>query len=461
MELKMSDSAPQTKPSGEASKMPPKPAPNQPHGHGSSWVIWLVILAVIVIGGILLLRHHGQPQAQGRGRGGGTPVVGTTTAQQGNIGNYVSALGSVTPLNVVSVNTRVEGQITKISYQEGQFVHKGDPLLVIDPGPNQASLLQAQGQLERDTALLADAKLDLQRYQEACSSNAIPKQELDTQVATVHQDEGTVKLDQGELDSAKVQLAYCYINSPIDGRVGLRLVDEGNIVQAGSTNLVVITQLQPISVIFDVAEDFLPDIEKQLRQGKKLVVDALDRSMTNKLATGTLETIDNQINPTTGTVEFRAIFSNDDQSLFPNQFVNASLLVNTLSNVTLLPNTAIQRNSDSAFVYTIGPVQSDQTNQDQTATNTKVRDETSTNAASGRGGSTNQMQTAMVTLKTITVGTTDGSVSEVEGIDPGTVVVADNFNRLTDGMTVMVRPSTGSTNQTGQMRHKRKKKASQ
>jgi multidrug efflux system membrane fusion protein len=458
MESKMSDSAPQAKPSGEASKMPPKPAP----GHGSSWVIWLVILLVLIGAGIFLLRHRGQPQpqSQGRGRGGGTPMVSTTTAQQGNIGIYVNALGSVTPLNVVSVNSRVEGQIVKISYQEGQFVHKGDPLLVIDPGPNQAALLQAQGQLERDSALLADARLDLERYQEAYSSNAIPKQQLDTQVATVHQDEGTVKLDQGELDNAQVQLAYCYINSPIDGRVGLRLVDEGNIVQAGSTNLVVITQLQPISVIFDVAEDFLPDIEKQLRQGKNLVVDAFDRSMTNKLATGTLETIDNQINPTTGTVQFRAIFSNDDQSLFPNQFVNARLLVNTLSNVTLLPNTAIQRNSDSAFVYTIGPVQSDQTNQDQTATNTMVRDVTSTNTAVGGAGGTNQM--AMVSLKTITVGTTDGNVSEVEGIDPGTVVVADNFNRLTDGTSVIVRPSpTGSTNETGQVRHKRKKKVSQ
>ena len=351
-------------------------------------------------------------------------MVSTATAQQGNIGIYVNALGVVTPLNTVSVNSRVQGQIMKVNYQEGQLVHAGDPLVEIDPGPNQAALTQAEGQLARDTAQLEDARLDLERYQEAFASNAIPRQQLDTQVAVVHQDEGTVKLDQGQLDNAKVQLAYCYITAPISGRVGLRLVDAGNIVQANSTSpLLVITELQPITVIFNVAEDDLPQIQKQLRQGKQLVVDAFDRAQLKKLATGTLETLDNQIDPTTGTVKLKAVFTNDDESLFPNQFVNARLLVDTLTDVTLLPNTAIQRNADSAFVYLLDP------------------------------GQTNELKT--ITMQIITVNTTDGTVSAVEGIDPGRVVVADNFNKLTDGAKVIVRKSAGETGKTGA--HKKRK----
>ena len=454
----MADSTPQTKRSDDSPQVPSAPAPGKKRRRGPGIFIIVAIVILLVIAGIFLLRPRGSASAagqSGRGRGGGLgpTIVSTETAQQGDIGIYVNDLGAVTPLNTVSVNTRVAGQIVKIDYQEGQFVHVGDPLLTIDPGPNQAALTQSEGQLERDTALLADAKLDLQRYQEAYASNAIPRQQLDTQVALVQQDDGTVKLDQGELDNAKVQLAYCYITAPISGRIGLRLVDLGNIVQAGSTNLVVITQLQPISVIFNVAEDDLPQIQKQLRLGKKLVVDAFDRDQQNKLATGTLETLDNQINPTTGTVQFRAIFDNEDESLFPNQFVNARLLVNTLSNVTLLPNTVLQRNADSAFVYTVQPVPAD-----AVATDSMPSAPASINAPA----STNQMPTATITMQTITVGTTDGNVSEVEGIDPGTMVVADNFNKLTDGAKVMLRPSNTSTNGTsGAGTHKRKKKVSQ
>ena len=345
----------------------------------------------------------------------GPIMVSTATAQSGNIGVYVSALGVVTPLNTVSVNSRVAGQIMKVYYQEGQMVRAGEPLLEIDPGPNDAALTEAEGQLARDNALLDDAKLDLERYQEAFASNAIPKQQLDTQVATVHQDEGTVQLDQGTLANAKVQLAYCHINAPISGRVGLRLVDAGNIVQAGSTNLVVITELQPISVIFNVAEDDLPQILAQLRAGKTLTVDAFDRALTKKLATGTLTTLDNQIDTTTGMLRLRAVFTNDDESLFPNQFVNARLLVNTLEGVTLLPNTVIQRNADGAFVYLLKP--------DQT-----------------------------VAMQTVTVGTTDGNVSQVDGVDPNTVVVADNFNKLTDGAKVTVRPAGGGAGKGGHHR---------
>jgi len=359
--------------------------------------------------------YGGRSGGGGGGGGMGPIMVSTATAQKGDIGVYVSALGAVTPLNTVAVNSRVAGQIMKVYYQEGQMVHAGDPLLLIDPEPYQAALTEAQGQLARDNALLDDAKLDLKRYQDAFASNAIPKQQLDTQVATVHQDEGTVEFDQGTLDNAKVQLAYCHIGAPISGRVGLRLVDGGNIVQAGSTNLVVITQLQPITVIFNVAEDDLPQIIEQLRTGKKLAVDAFDRTLTKKLAGGTLETLDNEIDPTTGMVRFRAIFTNEDESLFPNQFVNARLLVKTLEGVTLLPNTVIQRNADGAFVYLLKP--------DQT-----------------------------VAMQTVTVGTTDGNVSEVEGIDPNTVVVADNFNKLTDGAKVTVRPAGGGAGKGGHHR---------
>jgi multidrug efflux system membrane fusion protein len=345
-------------------------------------------------------------------------MVSTAKAQTGDIGIYVNALGVVTPLNTVSIVSRVQGQITKIYYQEGQMVHAGDPLVEIDPGPNQAALTQAEGQLARDSAQLEDARLDLARYQEAFASNAIPKQQLDTQVALVHQDEGTVKLDQGLLDNAKVQLAYCHITAPISGRVGLRLVDVGNIVQANATNpLLVITELQPISVIFNVAEDDLPQIQKQLQAGNTLTADAFDRAQTKKLATGTLLTLDNQIDPTTGTVKFKAIFTNDDESLFPNQFVNVRLLVDTLEDVTLLPNTVIQRSADSAFVYVLKP--------DSTGTN------------------------QIASMQTVTVDTTDGNVSAVEEIDPGTVVVADNFNKLTDGAKVTVRPANGGAGRGG------------
>jgi len=380
---------------------------------------------ILLIAGIFIVWRHrtssSTTTASAGGRGGagfGPLMVSTVKAQTGDIGIYVNALGVVTPLNTVSIVSRVQGQITKIYYQEGQTVNVGDPLVEIDPGPNQAALLQAEGQLARDMALLENARLDLERYQEAFASNAIPKQQLDTQVAAVHQDEGTVKVDQGLLDNAKVQLAYCHITAPISGRVGLRLVDLGNIVQANATNpLLVITELQPITVIFNVAEDDLPQIQKQLQAGNTLTVDAFDRAQTKKIATGTLLTLDNQIDPTTGTVKFKAVFTNDDESLFPNQFVNARLLVDTLEDATLLSNTVIQRNADSAFVYLIKP--------DQTGTNQTVA------------------------MQTITVGTTDGNVSSVEGIEPGTVVAADNFNKLSDGAKVTLRPAGGGAGKGG------------
>jgi multidrug efflux system membrane fusion protein len=373
---------------------------------------------VILIGIAAIIWSHrraakGQPQA-GRGRPGGGPgmlMIGTTTARKGDIGVYVSALGVVTPVNTVTVRSRVDGQLVKVNYQEGQMVRAGDSLVEIDPAPFQAALGQAEGQLARDSALLENARLDLDRYKEAFARNAIPRQQLDTQSSAVHQYEGSVRLDQAQVDNAKVQLAYCHITAPISGRIGLRLVDMGNIVHASdTTGLLVITQLEPINVIFSVAEDYLTQIQHQMKQGNKLAVDALDRAQQKKIASGTLQTLDNQIDPTTGTVKLKALFDNQDGALFPNQFVNARLLVDTHQDVTLLPNTTIQRNAQGAFVYLF------QTNQ-------------------------------TVAMHPITAGVTDGTVSEVEGLEPGAIVAADNFNRLTDGAKVTVRPAAGERTQ--------------
>lgn len=389
----------------------------------------------------------------GRGGGGGfgPPMISTTRATNGSIGIYVNALGVVTPRKTVSITSRVQGQIVAVKYREGQMVQAGDPLLEIDPGPSQAALTQAEGQLKRDTALLANARLDLERYQEAFASNAIPKQQMDTQAALVQQDEGTVVLDQGLVDNARVQLAYCHITAPISGRVGLRLVDEGNLAQAnGTTPLVVITELHPITVIFNVAEDALPPILEQVRAGKTLTVEAYDRAQTKRLAAGTLETVDNQIDPTTGTVKFRAQFENADEALFPNQFVNAHLLVKTLEDATLLPNAVIQRNADGAFVYVVKPPKqkSASTNGVEAAGSGADAAQSAADAApnpaalgtnAASGGARPAGRPASVTLQVITVQTTDGTVSAVEGIQPGAMVAADSFNKLTDGASVLVR----------------------
>ncbi|MDB6040431.1 MAG: secretion protein HlyD [Verrucomicrobiales bacterium] len=371
------------------------------------WVLAGLIIAA-GIGAFFLHRQKPKTQPTGGKPGGGAPtlMVSTAVARKGDIGVFVNALGVVTPVNTVAVKSRVDGQIVKINYEEGQLVHQGDSLLEIDSGPYRAALTQAEGQFARDSALLENAKLDLDRYKEALAKNAIPKQQLDTQMSAVHQYEGAVKLDEGQIENAKVQLAYCHIVAPITGRVGLRQVDAGNIIHANDTSpLVVITQLQPITVVFSVAEDNLPQIQQQMRQAKKLAVNAFDRAQLKKIAMGALQTMDNQIDTTTGTVKLKALFPNEDESLFPNQFVNAQLLVDTHHDVTLVPNPVLQRNAQGPFVYLLKP--------DQT-----------------------------VTVNPVALGTTDGIVSEVKGLEPGALVVSDNFNRLNDGMKVTVRPAS-------------------
>jgi len=405
-------------------KPSPSPAAEARPARPRKWP-WIAAAILVALVFFIILRRKPQEEGQTSGRGGrgggmaGQAVtIDTATAKKGDIGVFVNALGTVTPYYTVSVRTRVDGQLVKVHYEEGQLVKKGDPLVDIDSAPFEAALTQAQGQLARDNALLENARLDLSRYQEAFSKNAIPKQQLDTQAATVHQYEGTVRLDEGVVSNAQVQLDYCHISAPIRGRVGLRLVDPGNIVHASDTTpLVVITELQPITVIFNVAEDFLPQIQHQLKQGKLLLVDALDRAQQKKIASGVLLTLDNQIDTATGTLKLKAIFTNEDEVLFPNQFVNARLLVDTHRDVVLLPNPVIQHNAQGAYVYLV------------------------------EEGETNKT----VTLKNVTVVTTEGDTSEVEGIDAGAAVAASNFNRLTDGATVKVRAPGEGRQQGGGM----------
>jgi len=321
----------------------------------------------------------------------------------GNIDVYLDELGTVTPVYTVTVASRVAGELTEVRYKEGQLVKKNELLAVVDPRPYEAVLLQSQGALSRDQAALKNARIDLVRYQNSFKEHAIPQQQLATQEALVEQDEGTVKVDQGNLEAAQVNVDYTRILSPIDGRVGLRLVDPGNIVPAnGTTGIAVITQLQPITVIFTIAEDSLSQVVEQTSAGNTLAVKALDRTKQHELADGTLLTVDNQINTTTGTVRARASFPNTHNELFPNQFVNVRLLVKTLTDVTLVPEAAIQRNNDVAFVYVIQPDSS-------------------------------------VKQQNIKIIATEGQVSAATGVTAGQHVVTDGFDRLQSGSKITIR----------------------
>jgi membrane fusion protein, multidrug efflux system len=385
--------------------------------HKSKWqrlFVWAAILLTFGVIFVLVLRHNDttqSPTASRRGMTGPVTVV-TATAQKGNIGVYLDAIGTVTPTYTASITSQVTGMVTQVHYQEGQLVRKGQALIDIDARPFEAQLMQAEGTLERDTNVLAQAKMDLERYREAWARNGIPKQTLDDQEKIVLQDQGTVKNDQGTVQFDKVQVGFCHITAPITGRVGLRLVDPGNVVQNnGSNPLVVITQVQPITAIFTIPEDSLGQVQAQTRGKKRLSVDAFDRTQQTKIATGKLLTIDNQIDTTTGTVKLRASFDNKDGALFPNQFVNTRLLVKMLEGVTLIPTSTIQHNGQTAYVYFI------------------------------------QNDTAQI--RNIKTGIVEAGMTAVQGINPGDVVANSSFEKLQNNskVTVAKKPQPAGTSE--------------
>jgi multidrug efflux system membrane fusion protein len=377
-----------------------------PPWYRKRWVLWTsLLLLLLLIAIIVLVIHKNEVKAAAakRALAAVKPSVTVTvaTAAKGSIGIYLDAIGTVTPVYTANIVAQASGVLTAVHYSEGQFVQKGDALADIDPRPYQAQLLQAQGTLERDTNVLAQAQMDVDRYRTAWAGNGISKQLLDDQEKIVLQDQGTVKNDQGAVNYDQVQLGYCHIIAPISGRVGLRLVDPGNVVQASAaTVLAVITQMQPTTVIFTMPEDSLGQVQARMRKVHTLPVEAWDRSQTTKIAAGKLQTIDNQIDTTTGTVKLRALFENKKGALYPNQFVNTRLLVNTLDGVTLVPSGAVQHNGQIAFLYVI---------------------------ANG-----------VASVRNITTGVSDGGMTAVTGINPGEVVATSSFDKLQSGSPVVM-----------------------
>jgi len=369
---------------------------------------WIGLIALVSLGVAIYVFFvkSGEAQAPSRRQdpaARAVPVV-TAKAKTGSMNVYLAGLGTVTPVNTVTVKSRVDGQLMKVLFREGQMVRAGDLLAQIDPRPFEVQLTQAEGQMAKDQAQLKNAQIDLERYKVLFQQDSIAKQQLDTQEALVRQDEGAIKVDQGQIDNARLQLVYSNITAPISGRVGLRLVDAGNMVHASDANgLLVITQIDPIAVIFTIPEDSLPQVQKQIRAGQKLPVDAYDRDLKHKLAAGSLMTIDNQIDQTTGTVKLKAVFPNGDGALFPNQFVNARLLVDTVRDVVIVPNAAIQRNAQAAFVYVVKP--------DTT-----------------------------VAVRNVKIGETEGDETAIiGGLSAGEVVVTDGVDKLQPGAKVALR----------------------
>ena len=390
----------------------------------SRWWVWIVVLALVAVAiwyyrGTRSMSEAGGKAAPGAyGKGGpgdfgmfGPVPVVVATAQKGDLPVYLVGLGSVTAFNTVTVRSRVDGQIVKVNFTEGQFVHEGDALIEIDPRPYQVMLEQAEGQLAKDQAQLHDVQVDFGRYTTLYNEGVVPKQQVDTQEAQVGQFQGALKADQATIDNAKLQLVYSRITAPISGRVGLRLVDIGNIVHAtDTTGLLVITQLQPISVIFTLPQDQLQQVLVKIRGGGVLPVQAYDRDDTTKIADGKLATIDNQIDPTTGTYKLKAIFSNDNNVLFPNQFVNVHMLVDTKHNVVIVPAAAIQRGPQGTYVYVVS------------------------------GGDT-------VKIRIVTVAQTTGNnVGVSSGLNAGDVVVIDGQDKLQNDSKVIANaaPTSGA-----------------
>jgi membrane fusion protein, multidrug efflux system len=382
------------------SKSAPPKAPKR--GRFLRVLIWIAVLGVFALGFYLV----SMPKEAPKGRIGAPTTIMTTTAKTGSIGVYLDAIGTVTPVYTASIFSQVTGVVVGVNYQEGQIVKKGDPLVDIDDRQYQAQLTQAQGALQRDQNVLAQAEMDLSRYQAAWARNGVAKQILDDQGKLVLQEQGTVKNDEGAVAFDQLQVEYCHIKAPIAGRVGLRPIDPGNLVTAGTsanssaTPLLVITQIQPITVVFTIAEDNLGQVMEQLRNGAKLPVDVYDRAAQTKLASGELIAVDNQIDTTTGTVKVRASFANDDFALFPNQFVNARLLVKTLQDVTLIPSSSIQQNGQTSFVYVI--------------------------------------QDNVAHLRNIKAGVSDNGFTQVEGVIPGDVLADSSFDKLQDNSKITV-----------------------
>src|SRR5215469_16162137 len=369
--------------------------------------LWLLLIVAIIGGAVWYFPRPEPLQKDGARPPAGAPVsVGVSPVEKGDMPVTLSQLGTVIPLAMVTVKTQISGYLMEVAFQEGQMVKKGDFLVQIDPRPYQVALEQAEAQLAKDQALLKNAQLDLQRYNTLVAQNSIAKQTRDTQVSLVAQNEATVKADQAQIDAQKLNLTYCHIVSPVGGRVGLRQVDAGNYVQTSDPNgIVVVTQLQPISVIFTLPEDSLPEVMKRVRAGAVLPVTAYDRTGSTEIATGKLDTVDNQIDTTTGTVKLRAIFDNDQEVLFPNQFVNVKLLVNTLHDANIVPASAIQRGAPGTYLYVVKP--------NRTVGVQKVR-----------------------------LGPTDGQrIAILSGVEPGENVVIDGTDRLRDGANVTMAPT--------------------
>ena len=416
----------------------PLARPAQPGGVVShrprrSWgrrLVWLLLVVAIVGAAVWYFpRPQTQPKESGRGQSGAPVPVGVSPVQKGDMPVTLSQLGTVTPLATVTVKTQISGYLVQVGFQEGQMVNKGDFLAQIDPRPYQVALEQAQAQLAKDQALLKNAQVDLQRYNTLVAQNSVATQTRDTQVSLVAQDEATVKADQAQIDAQKLNLTYCRIVSPVTGRVGLRQVDAGNYVQNSDPNgIVVVTQLQPISVIFTLPEDNLPEVFKRWHAGAALTVTAYDRTGATELDKGTLNTIDNQIDTTTGTVKLRAMFNNDQWILFPNQFVNVQLTVDTMHDVDIVPSAAIQRGAPGTFVYLAKP--------DHTVAVQKVK-----------------------------LGPTDGQrIAILSGLEPGESVVTDGADRLRDGAKVTIaspQPAASATEAPPQPQHQRQKQGAE
>jgi multidrug efflux system membrane fusion protein len=427
----------------------------QRHGRSYAW-IWLTLLLIgaCVVGYFVYQRLHDagaatNPRAGRDAAGRAVPVV-PATARKGDMNIYLNGLGSVAALNTVTIRSRVDGQLVKVYFEEGETVHEGDPLFDIDPRPYQVQLAQAQGQMAKDQAQLKNAKADLERYQVA--REAVSQQQLDTAAANVSNYEGAVKVDQGQIDAANLQITYCHITSPLTGRIGLRQVDRGNMIHANDANgLAVITQLQPIAVLFSLAEDAIPRVVKQMNAGVKLPVEAYDRDMKYKIATGTLLAIDSQIDPTSGTIRFKAVFPNEDMSLFPMQFVNARLLVNTIKDAVLVPTAAVQRSPTSTFVYVLKEEKNEPAKPDEKKPE-PARGGGGGGSSSG-GGAKPEGQgnrpTATVEMRNVEIGPTEGDDTVIEsGLAAGEQVVIEGVDKLLPGAKVNVaRP--GSTRPAG------------